>query len=202
VTFSYFAVPFALILLLLPDGARRSRYMRPFTYAVFLAATYFLLFDAAAEYFFFEEFGTRFNFIAVDYLVYTTEVLRTSRSRIRFRASSARSSPSMSCWSWRSGNSSTARFSRRTNRHPTRSGEGCGTQPRWRAPVLSFAFVNVSMTGFPETISPTSCRDGIYDFGAAFRNNELDFDRFYATEEKPHVLAGLRELLREPTAAM
>src|SRR5512139_2780053 len=35
VTFSYFAVPFALILLLLPDVTRRSRYMRPFTYAVF-----------------------------------------------------------------------------------------------------------------------------------------------------------------------
>ncbi|MBP2686079.1 MAG: sulfatase, partial [Deltaproteobacteria bacterium] len=38
--------------------------------------------------------------------------------------------------------------------------------------------------------------NGIYDLGAAFRNNELDFDRFYATREKPHVLAGLRELLR------
>ena len=30
---------------------------------------------AAAEWFFWDEFSSRFNFIAVDYLVYTTEVI-------------------------------------------------------------------------------------------------------------------------------
>jgi len=200
VTFSYFAIPFALVLLLLPDRARRSRYMRPFTYAAFFAATYFLLFDAAAEYFFFEEFGTRFNFIAVDYLVYTTELVRNIRESyplpgilgalfaldvvlilaIRKLIDGSISVPDASP-SWRA-------------RGRARIGAALAALP-----VLSFAFVNVSMTGISgNNFANELAGNGIYDFGAAFRNNELDFDRFYATREKPHVLAGLRDLLREP----
>ena len=200
VTFSFFAVPFALVLLLLPDRARRSRYMRPFTYAAFFAATYFLLFDAAAEYFFFEEFGTRFNFIAVDYLVYTTELVRNIREsyplpRIlgalfaldvvlilsirKFIDGSIRMRDASPPWRIRGR---------------ARLGAALAALP-----VLSFAFVNVSMTGISgNNFANELAGNGIYDFGAAFRNNELDFDRFYATRGKPHVLAGLRELLREP----
>ncbi|MVT11433.1 LTA synthase family protein [Chitinophaga tropicalis] len=37
--------------------------------------TFLLLFNAVAEWFFWQEFSTRYNFIAVDYLVYTTEVI-------------------------------------------------------------------------------------------------------------------------------
>ncbi|MFA7028120.1 MAG: sulfatase, partial [Sulfurovum sp.] len=43
--------------------------------AVFFIATYLLIFNAVSEWFFWEEFGKRFNFIAVDYLVYTHEVI-------------------------------------------------------------------------------------------------------------------------------
>src|SRR5262249_14850768 len=37
--------------------------------------TFLLLLNAVSEWFFWKEFYTRYNFIAVDYLVYTTEVL-------------------------------------------------------------------------------------------------------------------------------
>lgn len=200
VTFSYFAIPFAFVLLLLPERARSSRFMRPFTYAAFLVVTYFLLFDATAEYLFFEEFGTRFNFIAVDYLVYTTELVRniwesyplplilatlfaldvvlivSIRKFIDGSICPPDASPS-----WRVRG---------------RAGYGAALAA---LPILSLAFVNVSMTGISaNNFANELAGNGIYDFGAAFRNNELDFDRFYATREKPHVLAGLRELLREP----
>lgn len=200
VTFSYFAIPFALVLLLLPDRARRSRYMRPFTYAAFLVATYFLLFDAAAEYLFFEEFGTRFNFIAVDYLIYTTELIRNIRESYplplilgsllvldvvlvvsirRFIDGSICPPDASPSWGVRK-----------------RAGYGAVLAA---LPVFSFAFVNVSMTGISSNnFANELAGNGIYDFVAAFRNNELDYDRFYATREKPHVLAGLKELLREP----
>jgi len=200
VTFSYIAIPFALVLLLLPDRARRSRYMRPFTYAVFFVATYVLLFDAAAEYFFFEEFGTRFNFIAVDYLVYTTELVHNIRESYPLpRILGALFALDVALIL------SLRKFI---------DGSICppGASPPWRVrgwvwhgaalaalPVLSFAFVNISMTGISgNNFANELAGNGIYDFAAAFRNNELDFDRFYSTQEKPHVLAGLRELLREP----
>ena len=48
---------------------------RLFRTVMFFIFTYIWLFTAVAEYFFWEEFGTRFNFIAVDYLIYTTEVI-------------------------------------------------------------------------------------------------------------------------------
>ncbi len=200
VTFSYFAIPFALVLLLLPDRARSSRYMRPFTYAAFLVITYFLLFDATAEYLFFEEFGTRFNFIAIDYLVYTTELVRNIWESYplplilatlfaldvvlivsirKFIDGSICPPDASSSWKVRG-----------------RVGYGAALAT---LPILSFAFLNVSMTGISgNNFANELAGNGIYDFGAAFRNNELDFDRFYATQEKPRVLAGLRELLREP----
>lgn len=200
VTFSYFAVPFALVLLLLPDRARRSRYMRPFTYAAFFAATYFMLFDAAAEYFFFKEFGTRFNFIAVDYLVYTTELVRNIQEsyplpRILGALFALDVALILSIRKFIDGSiRPPAASASRRPRGWVRHGAALAALP-----VLSFAFVNVSMTGISKNnFANELAGNGIYDFGAAFRNNELDFDRFYTTREKPHVLAGLRELLREP----
>jgi len=142
------AVPFALVLLLLPDKARSGRYMRPFTYAAFFAATYFLLFDAAAEYFFFEEFGTRFNFIAVDYLVYTTELVRNIREsyplpRILGALFVLDVVLILSIRKFIDGSICPPAAS------PSRSpGEGCGTEPRWRRSRSSPSrSSNVSMTG-------------------------------------------------------
>lgn len=43
--------------------------------AGFLAAAGFAVFVAAIEYFFFDEFTGRFNFVAVDYLIFPTEVV-------------------------------------------------------------------------------------------------------------------------------
>jgi len=38
-----------------------------------------MLFNAAAEWTFWDEFGSRYNFIAVDYLIYTNEVIGNIR---------------------------------------------------------------------------------------------------------------------------
>jgi len=48
-------------------------------YVLCLLMLFGLLFVAAAELVFWDEFGVRFNFIAVDYLVYTTEVVDNIR---------------------------------------------------------------------------------------------------------------------------
>lgn len=47
---------------------------------IFFCITLFLLlFNAVCEWFFWEEFGSRYNFIAVDYLIYTNEVVGNIR---------------------------------------------------------------------------------------------------------------------------
>ncbi|MDR1312820.1 MAG: LTA synthase family protein, partial [Deltaproteobacteria bacterium] len=69
-----FLVPCALMLL------PTAKFIRSKIGVVYAAATAFAfsafaVFTSFAEYFFWEEFGCRFNFIAVDYLVYTTELM-------------------------------------------------------------------------------------------------------------------------------
>ena len=74
VTFGYAALPLTLWALLAPAKAHLSGWHKWLVRALFFAAAYTLAFNGATEYFFFYEFGVRFNFIAVDYLVYTNEV--------------------------------------------------------------------------------------------------------------------------------
>ncbi|MBV5305635.1 MAG: LTA synthase family protein [Desulfobulbaceae bacterium] len=72
----YFSLFFSFLLLLLPDSIYNSRFYRYTTSSfVFLIiyGTYFITF---AEWIFWDEFHTRFNFIAIDYLIYTDEVLQ------------------------------------------------------------------------------------------------------------------------------
>ncbi len=75
VTFSYFMIPFVLFLMFVPDRFFNSRFHKYFAYSAYFIAFAIILFNGFSEYFFWEEFGVRYNFIAVDYLVYTTEVL-------------------------------------------------------------------------------------------------------------------------------
>jgi len=75
VTFNiYVALFFAVFLLIIPNRVLNSNAFRYITYLFFFGFLYFLYFTFAAEWFFWEEFKTRFNFIAVDYMVYRREV--------------------------------------------------------------------------------------------------------------------------------
>lgn len=75
VTLAVALSPTLLVNALLPDRFRRSPAFRWFSRVVIFLWVVFLLFTAVGEFFFWDEFSTRFNFIAVDYLVYTQEVL-------------------------------------------------------------------------------------------------------------------------------
>ena len=66
---------YALYLLLLPKKWIGSLFDRVFNFSYLALALFIIFFSIAAEFPFWDEFGVRFNFIAVDYLVYTYEVL-------------------------------------------------------------------------------------------------------------------------------
>ncbi len=70
----YMLAPLALFLWLCPDRWQRGAIMR----GVLLGGTalwmFGMLFTAVTEYYFFEEFDSRFNLVSVDYLIYPTEV--------------------------------------------------------------------------------------------------------------------------------
>ena len=68
-----------LLVLPIPGFAYVSRGGQWAMYGLALVLVYGLLFVAASELVFWNEFSVRFNFIAVDYLVYTTEVIGNIR---------------------------------------------------------------------------------------------------------------------------
>lgn len=71
----YLSLPFLLVFLCLPKKALQGRALRRALAVFSFVGVGVSLFVAIAEILFWEEFESRFNLIAVDYLIYPTEVL-------------------------------------------------------------------------------------------------------------------------------
>jgi phosphoglycerol transferase MdoB-like AlkP superfamily enzyme len=71
----YLTGPIIVWLALVPNRVARSIAHRVAAFLVVPAGIFFVLLLGVSEWLFWEEFGSRFNFIAVDYLLYTHEVL-------------------------------------------------------------------------------------------------------------------------------
>src|SRR5688572_9349401 len=71
----YLLAPFALFLWAMPDKWYRTQSMRALVLAGSFLWIFGVVFLLAVEYFFFEEFDARLNLVAVDYLMYPSEVV-------------------------------------------------------------------------------------------------------------------------------
>ncbi|MFZ4855463.1 MAG: LTA synthase family protein [Desulfuromonadaceae bacterium] len=194
VTFSYAAIPLVLIVVILPDRLFNSALFRWCSYAALFVITYLMLFNVVAEYTFFDEFATRFNFIAVDYLIYTTEVVRNIRESYPVNTILA------VLLLFNLG------LFLPVKKHLSRSfsyASKIGGRLKVGAalltlPVLSFAAVDLSMTQIsPNNYANELAGNGIYCLFSAFRNNELDFNKFYVNRDDTAVLARLKTLVQE-----
>lgn len=75
ITMCYWLIPYAVYLWILPRGKAGGKADRWITCAWFFLFVLANLFEDVAEAFFWNEFEASFNFIAVDYLIYTKEVI-------------------------------------------------------------------------------------------------------------------------------
>ncbi|TCD08268.1 alkaline phosphatase family protein [Pedobacter frigidisoli] len=66
---------YSAYLLIIPERFYHQKWNRIFTFLIFLFFLVITLFSFFAELTFWQEFESRFNFIAVDYLIYTYEVI-------------------------------------------------------------------------------------------------------------------------------
>lgn len=71
----YFILPFSLFSILFSYKTKQNILAKAVIYLFYLAAIIAFSFNIVAEFLFWDEFGSRYNFIAVDYLVYTKEVI-------------------------------------------------------------------------------------------------------------------------------
>lgn len=150
---------------------------------------------AVAEVVFWQEFEVRFNFIAVDYLVYTHEVLRNLWESYRVTwGLLAVLGLALCAWRWLS---------------PRLDAALAATERPWAARSAVILFACLLITGFAQQTDdwPRDLFDNVYrqelasngpmQFVAAFRRNELDFDRFYATRPTQEVNALIRREIQE-----
>ena len=75
----FFCIPFTLALAVMPQKMFASKAGRLLIHGFFVFSLVCILFGEASEFFFWEEFDCRFNFISVDYLIYAQEVIDNIR---------------------------------------------------------------------------------------------------------------------------
>jgi phosphoglycerol transferase MdoB-like AlkP superfamily enzyme len=194
VAFIYFAWPLVLLLWLVPNRIYTSRPLKAVLALIAFALLYILMFVAAAEWLFWDEFASRFNFIAVDYLVYSREVIGNIRA----------SYPVGKLLILLGAVAAAVVFFTRRGWLPRPQGAHFRTRS---ALTLAWLVLTVGVTLLVDSEQKNRSENayvnelagnGIYEFFSAYRNNELDWNRFYKTLPDAEAFAKVRELLKTP----
>ena len=195
----YAALPLAVYLALCPAGLWNRGWHQGMLRVLTGVSFFVMLFTALSEWLFWDEFGVRFNFIAVDYLIYSREVVdNILQSYPVYPLVAMLVVISVAA---------TAGFGKVIAR-------------ALRAPLLSRAqrlllvggvtAACLAVTAMPgqefsagagdNAIRRELIANGPYRFFAAFRNNELDYNQLYATLPDKEISELLRRELSEPNA--
>ncbi len=174
---SYLLIPFALYLLVLPNRLYRSWFNKAFICIIFFACLYGLYFTTVAEWLFWDEFSVRFNFIAVDYLIYTHEVVNNIIESYPL--------PALLSAIFLVSAITFLLFKRQLVEN-LQIEETFLTRLKATAaflvfPALSYLIVDQSLHQISNNkFINEIAANGPYQFFAAFKNNEIDYHQFYA----------------------
>ncbi len=192
----------ATLVLSVADGILRRRGGRMFFMALLGLCCILFVFTSFAEYFFWNEFQSRFNFIAVDYLIYTTEVLRNIRESYPLGwllSLVGVLGLALCALSWR--------FVRRglgckaEKKPATEEPSGFSFGPMRRMGVLAclYAAAALVFVFFSPLTNPASerpwkeyAKNGVYELFSAYRHNQLDYRAFYRTMDSRAAFALVR----------
>ena len=189
---TFFLLPLGLLVVAWPD---RRAGLQSTVLALLLPLTAVMVFVGASEFTFWNEFASRFNFIAVDYLIYTNEVIGNIRESYNLPLLlAAVAAVSLAIW----------------------AAIAWALRPHWRAPLrgrdrmvaaavlvaLPFAAVAALDVRYKEFSADAQANEiagnGYFDFWHAFWANEIDYDRFYKTLPAQRALATLANELGSP----
>jgi phosphoglycerol transferase MdoB-like AlkP superfamily enzyme len=172
---TFIALPLAALLAWWPE--RRSSSLRIFVALLLLPLCGLMVFVAAAELVFWNEFASRFNFIAVDYLIYTNEVIGNIRESYNMPLLlSLVAAASLALW-WLIQR----RVAPLASAAPARRGVRSRAVAIWTlAPFVAFGTLDARYKEFSADAQLNELAgDGYFDFFHAFRANEIDYERFY-----------------------
>ena len=198
---SYCAIPLVLYLALVPERLLRHKLHQVLFVVFFFSVIYMLLFDAAAEWVFWDEFGVRFNFIAVDYLVYTKEVIGNIFESYPMPAIFGGLLLLTGIFFYFFYKTGWIKIWGQAGKTPWKS-RLIYAAGLIMLPIVFFAVVDESMVPcFDNNYNRELARNGLYSLFAAFRNNELDYCAFYPTEDNEKDFQRLRTILKNDDAS-
>jgi len=192
------AAPWLLLGIILPGKLLKTRWMKYTLAALAVFYSGILIFITTAEWFFWEEFGARFNFIAVDYLIWTQEVW----GNISESYPMGIIIPAIVILACLVifGLKKTGLF------HFT---EKAPTKARHRLAALAFLLIVPFLTGrlvsqsaipaFSNQYNTEIAKNGCWAFFTAFKQMELDYQRWYLELPHDEALSSVHRLLNTPT---
>ena len=192
--YAYAAILPALYLLFAPNRWWQSRINSWLVQLAVFASIYGLGFIAVAEVLFWEEFSVRFNFISVDYLVYRREVTDNINQSypLPLLLSAIFVVAVLIFWKLR------PYLLRALASQESFSSRALKAGAWLIAPVLAFTLVNQDLQRFSSNSYQNElAANGPYQFIAAFRNNELDYDLFYPKLPDPQASQLLKQQVAE-----
>jgi phosphoglycerol transferase MdoB-like AlkP superfamily enzyme len=193
-TIAFIASPMLLIAVFVPNKIRQSIAYARLLWTLLFITVFLLIFELVSEYIFWQEFSTRFNFIAVDYLIYTNEVIGNINESYPITLILLSIAVIAALLVYIVKRKITLDVIALT----------------WRKrvslivfavllPLMSHFFVNsdqatsVSSNIYAQELS----LNGLFSFSAAMRRNDLDYERFYQTIEPKKANEVLSRLKKE-----
>ncbi len=188
---------YGIYLLVLPERLNRSRFNRIFTLSFLGIAMLIILFSFLAEFTFWQEFESRFNFIAVDYLLYTYEVMHNIRESYPLPLLIA-GMVAILLLVFLLFHKSDVLYNSFAQETPFTQ------RLLFTAIICLVAFGG--LFGLQNSFAEQGTnryrnelgKAGIFSFFAAFKNNELSYDHFYALLNADTAFSIIRNELEEP----
>jgi phosphoglycerol transferase MdoB-like AlkP superfamily enzyme len=193
----YFSLPLVLYLWLMPQKIYSKPWHLYVLYSWFFILISILLFNSVAEWIFWNEFNTRFNFIAVDYLIYTTEVIGNIVQSypiewviVLIAVVAVTIIYLMRSWIKLSSNDDV------TFKVRTKYVAFYGAVFASLLVTVTSKYHHFSKNAFVNELSG----NGMYELFAAYRNNELDYDQFYKGIDVTDAFTLVKKELKTPEA--
>ncbi len=190
-TVSFFTLPYLLYLLLFPVKWHGSLPDKLITYFGFFLAILISYFSFFGEITFWDEFQRRYNFIAVDYLIYTYEVVQNINESypLPILIFSLLGLVALSLFGvFKMG------FFGKTFYNETSIKQKASAAFLWLVVAVFFGlFITNDQAAWSKNrYNNELSKAGIYSFFAAFRNNELAYTEFYKTIPEEEAFARVK----------
>lgn len=173
---------------------------RAITWFFISVNVFILVFTFLAEITFWDEFRTRFNFIAVDYLIYTYEVIANIQESypLPLLIASVLAVTALVLFAFHRSKAFAAAFAHNADIVKRVSILLVFTA----AASFYITFISSSQAEWsPNRYNSEISKSGIYSFFAAFRNNQMKYERFYTTISNDRAFGIVKSKLRDSTVS-